>query len=79
MNDTDSRIGIATVPPRSQRAAIEAATLIAQRWDVVPMNDGGVQLELHTHECDIEFEISPDGRVVDAYVKIGEMTLERSK
>ncbi len=41
-----------------------AAALATARWlTVVPVNDGGVQIEMHAGEADIEICIGPDGRV----------------
>lgn len=43
-------------------AALDAAELLTHRWDAVACNDGGVQLELHTHGIDIEIAFDPDGK-----------------
>jgi hypothetical protein len=43
--------------------AVEAAQLFLARMDITPCNDGGVQLEWHTHAHDLEIEFHPDGTV----------------
>ena len=43
--------------------ALNTADLLHSRWIAMPTNDGGVQLELHTHGIDLEIEIGPDGKV----------------
>ena len=37
-----------------------------ESFSVVPMSNGGIQLEAHRDGWDIEIEIDPDGRIVDA-------------
>lgn len=51
-----------------------AAALATARWLVaVPAPNGGVQIEMHAGEADIEIEIGPDGRIAAArlYVQDG--------
>jgi hypothetical protein len=43
-------------------AALDAADLVVSRWDAVPTNQGGVQLDLHTHGWDIELELDAEGK-----------------
>lgn len=46
-----------------------AAALATARWlTVVPVNDGGVQIEIHAGEADIEISIGPDGRVTGTFM-----------
>jgi len=41
-----------------------AAALATARWVLaVPIADGGVQIEMHAGEADIEISIAPDGRI----------------
>jgi hypothetical protein len=47
----------------------EAAIQCVEKFAVVPTSDGGLQLELHRDDYDIEVEISPGGHVV--YVGLG--------
>lgn len=46
----------------------EARNTLDALW-VVPMNNGGVQIELHVGGKDIELEINPDGSIGDFTVK----------
>lgn len=54
-----------------QDAALDAADALYARWQAVPTNSGGVQLELHTSGWDIELEIGPDGQPRGALVRWG--------
>lgn len=35
----------------------------ARGLQVIPTNEGGLQLELHTRDSDVEVEIAPNGRI----------------
>ena len=41
----------------------DAALATAAAISFVPLSSGGVQVELHTGDSDVELEIGPDGRV----------------
>ena len=59
LKDNWDSYGSRPIDPR----AIEAAKQIIGGWQAVPMNGGGVQLEIHCPAGEIEIEIGPDGVV----------------
>lgn len=49
--------------PGSKRTT-DAARRTAENFQLVPLQDGGCQIEAHAGGCDVEIEIADDGRIV---------------
>lgn len=44
--------------------ALNAVDQFQSRWHATPCTDGGVQLEIHSHDVDLEITFNDQGKVV---------------
>lgn len=53
------------------KAALDATHALLSKIHIVPLMDGGVQLEVHTPELDVEVEIDDQGKLDNFWVSKG--------
>jgi len=51
------------------RAVAAVRRFLGYRWAIVPLNDGGIQLEWHAGDVDLELEFGADGRPVHVFAQ----------
>ena len=51
------------------KATTDAAKRTAENLTLVPLDEGGIQIEMHAGGWDIEIEIDEDGTVVDVWTQ----------
>lgn len=56
-------------PAIDARAIAAVRRFLRYRWAIVPSNDGGIQLEWHGGDVDIELEFGPDGRPMHLFAE----------
>lgn len=52
-------------------AALKSAEALVGGLHLVPMPDGGIQIEVHTLGFDFEVEVGPDGKVQNLWLSRG--------
>ena len=58
--------------PLDDRAVEAVRRFLLYEWDIVLCNDGGLQLEKHHSDCDIEVEFSQEGTITSIFARPAE-------